>query len=116
MNPNCLATVKHGCSIADQAKQNLRWTRGSRPAVQNVECRTRCTDSMVVSQPSLDLASFNIEIRAARTSSGVLTGLANARRTARGPCGVIADMSKPYLSTPVMLAEVTSVAFEKALQ
>jgi len=67
-------------------------------------------------QSSLDLASFTIEIRAARTSSGVLTGLANARRTGRGPCGVIADMSKPYRSTPVMLAEVTSAAFEKALQ
>jgi hypothetical protein len=67
-------------------------------------------------QSSLDLASFTIEIRATRTSSGVLTGLANARRTGRGPCGVIADMSKPYRSTPVMLAEVTSVAFEKALQ
>ena len=67
-------------------------------------------------QPSLDLASFTIETRAARTSSGVLTGLPNARRTGRGPFGVIADMSKPYLSTPVMLAEVISVAFEKALQ
>ena len=48
--------------------------------------------------------------------SGVLTGLPNARRTGRGPFGVIADMSKPYLSTPVMLAEVISVACEKALQ
>src|SRR5207253_11511565 len=67
-------------------------------------------------QPSLDLASFTIAIRAARTSSGVLTGLPNARRTGRGPSGVIADISKPYLSTPVMLAEVISVAFEKALQ
>src|SRR5688500_6763449 len=80
-----------------------RWMRNARPAWS-------------APQPSLDLASFTIEIRAARTSSGVLTGLANAKRTGRGPCGVIADISKPYLSTPVMLAEVISVAFEKALQ
>jgi len=30
--------------------------------------------------------------------------------------GVIADISKPYLSTPVMLAEVMAVALERALQ
>ena len=59
---------------------------------------------------------FTMEIRAARNPSGVLTGLPNARRTSRGPVGVIADMSNPYLSTPVMLAELISVAFEKALQ
>jgi len=73
-------------------------------------------DADRASQPSLDLASFTMDIRTARTSSGVLTGLPNARRTGRGPLGVIADISKPYLSTPVMLADVISVAFEKALQ
>src|ERR687898_390418 len=67
-------------------------------------------------QPSLLLASFSIEIRAARASSGVLSGLANARRTGRGPSLVFADISNPYRSMPVMLAEVISVAFEKALQ
>ena len=35
--------------------------------------------------PSLNLASFTIATRAARTSSGVLTGVPNARRTGRGP-------------------------------
>jgi len=66
--------------------------------------------------PSLDLASFNIAISELRASSGVLTGLANATRTGRGPSAVFADMSKPYLSMPVILAEVTSVALEKAAQ
>src|SRR5688572_24594553 len=75
-----------------------------------------CPPDGLCPQPSLDLASFTIEIRAARASSGVLTGLPNARRTGRGPIGVITDMSKPYLSTPVMLADAISVAFEKALQ
>src|SRR6185436_15064883 len=65
---------------------------------------------------SLDVASFTMEIRAARNPSGVLTGLPNARRTGRGPFEVIADISKPYLSTPVMLADVISVPGEKALQ
>ena len=46
----------------------------------------------------------------------LLTGLANATRTGRGPSGVFADISKPYRSTPVIVAEVTSVAFENALQ
>jgi hypothetical protein len=46
----------------------------------------------------------------------VLTGLANATRTGRGPCAVIADISKPYLSRPVIVAEVISVALENALQ
>ena len=64
----------------------------------------------------LDLASFTMEMRAARTSSGVLTGSAYARRTGRGPIGVITDISNPYLSTPVIFAAVISVAFEKALQ
>ena len=59
---------------------------------------------------------FTMEIRAARNPSGVLTGLPNARRTGRGPFEVIADISKPYLSTPVMLAEVISVPGEKAWQ
>jgi hypothetical protein len=36
-------------------------------------------------QPSLDLASFTIATSTARNSSGVLTGLANATRTGRGP-------------------------------
>jgi len=67
-------------------------------------------------QPSLDLASFTRAIRAARTSSGVVTGSPNASRTGRGPIGVITDISNPYLSTPVILAAVISVALEKALQ
>src|SRR5687768_2802728 len=67
-------------------------------------------------RPSLLLASFSMEIRAARASSDVLTGVANARRTGRGPSLVFADISNPYRSMPVMLAEVISVAFEKALQ
>ena len=46
-------------------------------------------------QPSLDLASFAMATSAARNSSGVVTGLANATRTGRGPAGVFADMSKP---------------------
>ena len=71
---------------------------------------------MGVRQPSLLLASFSIEIRTARASSGVLTGLVNARRTGRGPSLVFADISNPYWSMPVMVAEVISVALEKALQ
>jgi hypothetical protein len=70
----------------------------------------------LTSQASLFLASFSIEIRAARASSGVLTGTANARRTGRGPSLVLADISNPYRSTPVMTAALISVAFEKALQ
>ena len=46
-------------------------------------------------QASLFLASFSLEIRAARASSGVLTGTANARRTGRGPSLVLADISNP---------------------
>ena len=63
---------------------------------------------------SLDLASFTNATSAARASSGVLTGLANATRTGRGTSRVCADISKPYRSTPVIVAEVISVAFEKA--
>ena len=48
--------------------------------------------------------------------AGVLTGFANATRTGRGPSAVFADISKPYRSTPVIFAEATSIAFEKALQ
>src|SRR5687767_13401495 len=69
-----------------------------------------------VRQLSLILASFSIEIRTARASSGVLTGPAKARRIGRGPSLVFADISNPYRSMPVMVAEVISVAFEKALQ
>lgn len=65
---------------------------------------------------SLDLASFTREIIVARTSSGVLTGVPNAKRRGRGPFEVIADISKPYLSMPVIVAEVISVPWEKALQ
>ena len=39
-----------------------------------------------------------------------------ALRGLRGPSVVFADISNPYRSTPVMLAAVISVAFEKALQ
>ena len=67
-------------------------------------------------QASLFLASFSLEIRAARASAGVLTGTANARRTGRGPSLVLADISNPYRSTPVMIAALISVALEKALQ
>src|SRR5262245_31154404 len=66
--------------------------------------------------PSRPLASFNIAINAARASSGVLAGFANATRTGRGPSGVFADISKPYRSMPVMVAEATLVAREKAMQ
>lgn len=72
--------------------------------------------SATVLQPSLLLASFSIAIKTERASSGVLTGLANARRTGRIPSLVFADISNPYRSMPVMLAEVLSVALEKALQ
>ena len=73
---------------------------------------------VVYSAPSasLEVASFTIEMSPARTSSGVLTGLPNARRTGRGPFEVTADISKPYLSTPVIFEEVISVPCEKALQ
>jgi hypothetical protein len=66
-------------------------------------------------QPSLDLASFTIATSVARSSSAVVTGLANATRTGRGPSVVFADISKPYRSTPVIVADVVSVAFENAL-
>ena len=46
-------------------------------------------------EPSLDLASFTMPTSTARSSSGVVTGLAKATRTGRGPSGVFADMSKP---------------------
>ena len=36
--------------------------------------------------------------------------------TGRGPWSVLADISNPYWSMPVMRAEVVSVALEKALQ
>jgi hypothetical protein len=73
-------------------------------------------EGCVIRQRRLLLASFSIEIRAARASSGVLTGLANARRTGRGPSLVFADISTPYRSMAVIVAEVIPVAFEKALQ
>ena len=87
----------------------IRERAGWRPASARQPDRT-------VRQPSLDLASFTIATSAVRTSSDVLTGLANATRTGRGPSGVLADISKPYRSTPAILAEVISVDFEKALQ
>src|SRR5262245_1825244 len=68
------------------------------------------------SQLNLDLASLTIATRIARASSGVLTDLGNATRIGRGPSVVVADISKPYRSMPVILADVTSVAFEKAWQ
>ena len=68
------------------------------------------------SQLSLDLASFNILTRTARASSGVLIDLANATRIGRGPSVVVDDISKPYRSMPVIVADVTSVAFEWARQ
>ena len=49
----------------------------------------------LLAQPSLDLASFAMATSAARSSSGVVTGLAKATRTGRGPSGVFADISKP---------------------
>jgi hypothetical protein len=36
-----------------------------------------------------------MEIRTARAFSGVLTGMANARRIGRGPSLVLADISNP---------------------
>jgi hypothetical protein len=62
------------------------------------------------------LASLSIAISAVRASSGVVTGVANARRTGLGPSAVFADISNPYRSMPVMAAEVMSVALENALQ
>ena len=83
------------------------------PQFQNLQQQILFLQGAYGASASLDLASFTMEIRAARTSSGVLTGLPNARRTGRGPSEVIADRSKPYLSTPV---EVISVPCEEALQ
>ena len=47
-------------------------------------------------------ASVSIAISAARASSAVLTGCGNARRTGRGPSAVLADISNPYRSMPVI--------------
>jgi hypothetical protein len=45
----------------------------------------------------------------------VLTGLPKAKRRGRGPFEVISNVSKPYLSTPVIFAEVISVPWEQGL-
>src|SRR3954469_8281279 len=53
---------------------------------------------------------------AVRASSGVLTGRGNASRTGRGPSAVLADISNPYRSTPVIAADEISRALENAVQ
>jgi hypothetical protein len=92
--------------------------RGDPPTAPTSGCRLhikRDWESPPI-QPNFRLASFSIAIRAARACPGVLTDLVNAKRTGRGPSLVVADISNPYRSMPVMLAEVIAVALENALQ
>jgi len=57
--------------------------------------RAYVRDSLGRFYPRLVRASFSIETRAARASSGVPTGAGNARRTGRGASAVMADISNP---------------------
>jgi len=59
--------------------------------------------TFLVLSPDGSMVAFNSDVR-----------IGSAIYSASAAGGVI-DMSKPYRSTPVMLAEVTSVAFEKGL-
>lgn len=60
-----------------------------------VVCRAYVRDPLGRFYPRLVRASFSIETRAARASSGVPTGAGNARRTGRGASAVMADISNP---------------------
>src|SRR3990170_6330057 len=92
-------------------------SHGSTEETRRIRRRVHQSESAgTPSSVSLRLASMSIAIRAARASSGVSTELANGRRTGRGPSFVRADISNPYRSIPVMLADVISVAFENALE